>query len=332
METKDFNSAKILIVEDDIDNRNSIEKILREGNINFKNIEYTDNSNDAKNLIDDFEPDIVLLDIKILNKPGGIDDSSHSVEVIEKVQLYNYQNTNKISIIIISNTVNDKALQDIIGSESKNIQNFLDKHQMSSDYDKFKQKLFKEIRKALEKELKEEKIDYSFVRRSALKKLKELNFELWKKIEEELLDEFERINDKNTNEHNISRNIINCTGQIVEMIVHFLEGDDINIYEFESTENDASMRQKLNVLSGRKFIDKDKVYEIINNAPPVSRKACEFAYRAYNLRNQASHTPQMDTRNANIFADARFTKWDAAIAINLLMPLIIEYTDILKKE
>lgn len=327
----DFKNLKILIVEDDIDNRNTIERILREGGVDFKHIEYTDNANKAKTLIDDFEPDVILLDIRILQEPGTIEDSKNSLEVIEKVQLYNYKNLHKIKILIISNTVNDKSLQEIISSEGKNIQNFLDKHLLSVDYEYFKEKLFRELKKVRDQEKTKEKIDYSFIRQSEIKNLKHLHFDLWKKIKEEILDEFERLNDQNANEHNIARQVINTAGQVVEMTVFFLEGKQLNIADFQTEDDEPNMRKRLNTLSGRKFTDAAHGYTIINERPVISRKACEFAYRAYNLRNQASHSPEMDKLNMNIFAESRFTKWDAAISLNLIMPLIIEYTALLEK-
>lgn len=59
---------------------------------------------------------------------------------------------------------------------------------------------------------------------------------------------------------------------------------------------------------------------------------CFYAAQTFLLRSYASHAPETDKKNENIFYGGEFTKEDAAISINLLVPVIIEYIKLLKSK
>jgi CheY-like chemotaxis protein len=332
MMTKELSKAKILIVEDHIGNRDTIFRALMDAGIPAKQIETTDNSGEAKSLIDDFEPNVVLLDLTIMGKSGGEEDVLYSYEVIEKVRLYNHENPEQIEIIIISGTIENENIQKILHTEGENITGFIDKAIMSSDRDQFKEKLIKNIAKALRDAKEGKHIEFSNIRNSNLRLLKKLHVELWEKIEEEVLENIARLDLKKVNEHNVAKNIIISCGQIVEIVIYYLEGSVKSVREINFSDNPVTVRNKLNRLSGRKFNNSAKSYEIIDENPIISKKASEYAYRAYTLRNHAGHAPEIDNKNKNIFKDTRFDKWDAIIALDLVMPLLNEYIKRLKEK
>lgn len=329
---KQLTESNILIVEDHKGNRDTIVRLLIEEGIPMQQIETTDNAGEAKTLIDEFEPDIILLDITIMREEEGEENSLYSYEVIEKVRLYNHENPDKIKIIIISGTVENEGIQRILRTEGENIISFIDKIWMSSDMEKFKSRLKKDINKALRFTDEGEFIEFSDIRNSNLRLLKRLHSELWEKIEEEILDNLERMNLKDVNEHNEAKNVIMNCGQVVEFIIYFLEGRVSTLKEVDFSNDQETVRNKLTRLSGRKFNESTKSYTVIADQPVISRKACEYAYRAYHLRNQASHDPQMDDKNKNIYKDARLDKWDAKIALDLIVPLLNEYIKRLKEK
>ncbi len=330
--TKEITDAKILVVEDHKNNKDSILRSLKGMGVPLGNIDTTDNAVDAKEKIDDFEPDVLLLDLNIMNEKGGEEEIKYGHEVIEKVRLFNHENPEKIKIIVISGMVKDTGLQNIVGTEGENITKFIDKGLMSSDMDAFNEKLKKSISKALRSTDEGDYILFQSIRNSTLKILKKLHIELYMKIEEEILDNIEKLNLRKVNEHTLSKNIIISCGQVVEFTVSYLEGEVRSIRELKLYDNPKTIRNKLNHLSGRKFDESSKAYEIIDKDPVISRKASEYAYRAYSFRNQASHTPEADEKNKNIYKDTRFDKWDAKIAVDLIMPLLNEYIKLLKEK
>ncbi len=324
--------AKFLIVEDEEDKSDLFFRMLLEQNVSEDQIEVSETSDSAKEKISEFEPEIILLDVKIPRDESSQPESDNCIDVINAVKLYNHENTGKIRIILISATVKDKGIQKIIQSEKKIFVDFLDKTEIATNLDKFKEKLLKDIKKALKNDEEEEKIDYSFVRKSNLKELKKLKPPLWKKIEEEILNEFEKLNNKNVNEHLVSKNIIRNCGEIVEVITYYLEDNTINLNDIVISNNPNSIRNRLTILTGRAYKSNEEGYEVVSKKTLISRKACEFGYRAYLLRNQASHAAEVDEQNRNIFNQTRLNKEDAAISLSLIMPLMNDYIAFLKNK
>jgi len=103
------------------------------------------------------------------------------------------------------------------------------------------------------------------------------------------------------------------------------------------SEDDNTIVNKLTKLSGRKFLRFENgkaIYKNISSLKPIIRRISqEYTHMAYKLRNQASHPPEDDPNFNNLFAgyNAKFTKEDAAISINLIVPLIQDYINYMKR-
>lgn len=335
----ELSSARILIIEDEEKNRDFISRVLLDDvKVSSDNIEEAENLKKAKEIIEEFEPNIILLDLKIPSADGFEPSMVNAYEVIQKAQLFNYKQNNqddKIKIIVISGSINDLGVQKLISLNKDVVFDFFDKNEISISLDKFKKDLKKKIVKALKFEGVIHAIDYSFVRRSILKNIESINVDLWNKIEKDLLLEFEKLNDKKVNEYSVSKSIIGTCGEIVEDLIHLFKEDLFDENKAYSQE-ERSVLNKLTKLSGRKYsrfneASKEKEYELLTEKK-ISRKSAEYALMAYRLRSQALHSTNGDDANNKWFANSKFTKEDASISINLIVPIIQDFIAYKKKK
>lgn len=326
--------ATLLIVEDEKEKREFLFRTLTGSGIPAQQIQRASYAKKAQELIWEFEPNIVLLDIKIPKEENDIIAEPENVrDVLDKIRLFNHENVQKIKTIIISGTVKHKVVQEMIGSLNKQtVFDFIDKIEIATNPEEFKQRLIKKISKALNTEFAPEKIDYTFIRKSKIKELKKLHEPLWNQIKEEVIDEFERFNDKNVNEHPTAKGIVRTCGEIVEIIINLFKNKSIELSKIVISNDLKSIREQLNALSGRKYLYDENIFKMITKKPLISRKACHYAYQAYYIRSHASHPPESDKKNENIFKDIRFSKEDAAISLNLIVPLILDFINFIKNK
>ncbi len=325
---------KVLIVEDEVEIQRGLVRILTyTGKLPGGYIDLAGNSTDSKEKIDDFEPDIVLLDLKIPRVKGDTPDVINSNDVLNHIELTNYKFNKNIKVIIISASVKDKGTQKLILGDRSNIVKFLDKDERAIDSEEFGKELLRQIDKAMNEEPDEKRMDYSAIRRSVIRELKELNPELFNKIDKEVLDEFEKLNEKGTYIHKKSKDIIITCGAIVEDILAFIKSKSTKLATVKYTDDPTWVRGKLDALTGRRFV-KDVGFELTGGPEIISRIASGMAYQAYNLRSEAVHGGLDDDPDLNkYFANKYiFTREDAAVSVNLIMPLIRDYINYLKTQ
>jgi hypothetical protein len=94
--------------------------------------------------------------------------------------------------------------------------------------------------------------------------------------------------------------------------------------------NVTSVRNKLTALSGRVYTEYNSYEETGDKI--ISRKAAEYALKAYQYRNEAVHSQKKDDKNNKIFADSSFSKEDASISVQLIFPLIKDYITYVKSK
>lgn len=337
----DLKNNRYLIVEDEEENRDLLLRLLMdEYGISDENIREAENLNEAKDALEDFEPNIILLDLKIPLDKGYEPEMLNAYEFIQKAELYNFKEVNshdKIKIIVISGSVKDKGVQKIISLDKNRVFDFFDKGEISSNFSKFTSEFKRKLEKASQFEGYDKSIDYSFVRRSLLKQLSKVNDGFWGRIDKQILQEFEKLNDKNVNEYNVSKLILLNCGEIVEDINFYFTNDTTSLDGIKYSYNEDSVIKRLTKLSGRKCIG--KVFKPIEDFKyknegdkRIRRISQEYAHIAYKMSSQARHSKEDDENNNKWFADhnARFTKEDAAIAINLIVPLIQDYISYMK--
>ena len=326
---------KVLIVEDEVEIQRGLVRILTyTGKLPGGYIDLAGNSTDSKEKIDDFEPDIVLLDLKIPRVKGDTPDVINSNDVLNHIELTNFKFNKNIKVIIISASVKDKGTQKLILGDRSNIVKFLDKDERAIDSEEFGKELLRQIDKAMNEEPDEKRMDYSAIRRSIVRDLKELNPDLFNKIDKEILDEFESLNSKDAYIHKISKNVITTCGEIVEDIIALLKSKTIKLSNVVYTDGEfESVRKKLTSLTGRRFVSKEEGFEITGDEI-ITRIAANMAIQAYVLRSEAAHGGQEDDpRNEKFFANRYiFTREDAAVSVNLIMPLIRDYINYLKNQ
>jgi len=338
----DITTLKYLIIEDEEENRDILLRILiNEYGVFDENIEETEDLRSAKEAVDDFEPNIVFLDLKIPYDSGYEPEMQNAYDFIEKVKLYNHERNDakdKIKIIVISGSIKDKGVQKLITMNRPVVMDFFDKGEIAGNLQRFTKNFKKKIEKAINFDSYEESIDYSFVRKSSLKELQKINNELWLKLENQVLNEFEKLNNKKVNEFNISKQIIINCGEIVEDILHYFNYDTESNRGITYSHNDNTVQRKLTKVSGRDYIGRDEdtkepIFESKNNEL-IRRTSQEYALMAYRMSSQARHSKEGDDNNSKWFAgfNSGFTKEDAAIAINLVVPLIQDYVNYMKSK
>ncbi len=327
--------SKILIVEDAKDLRELYVKFLIDNDISEENLKSVCCSKQAMEEIRDFIPDLVLLDVKIPYTEDGVPDSGHSKQVIDRIESHNTRFEKKIKTIIISATTEDKGIQDLVSIDPLRIFKMMDKNLLATSPEKFKVELKKHIDNALNASMAFSKPTISVVSnfRNILVPLKVGDTELYNYMFSEIFNPFEEINSKT--EGIISHSIIIRCGMVVEDIIDLLSKVEIpkqrklsifsNIRAGISLpmEDEGSVRDKLNLLSGRKWSE-GGINENLGT-PKITRQAYEYAHFAFRCRNQASHSSKSDYKNNNMFSDNIFTKEHALSSITLIMPLVQDY-------
>lgn len=322
--TKYITDISYLIIEDEEDKVDFLLRLLKEAGVSLENVFDAKTTREAIEKIDEIEPEVVLLDIAMPMEVGGEPNAENCQYVIEKIKNINHENLDrKVKTIIISATVDNTGIQKLIKGHEV-VFTFMDKNLISIDPDKFKSDLLKNIERAINKVEERNLIDYSFVRNAIFKDLKKIDLQLWEKIQSEVLEKFERLNDRNRNHFTLSRDIIKTCGEIVEKIIAKLISECEEIGEKPSEYDLENRRNKLVWLSGRRFKG-NHTYEVIKEPFIISRKSCAFAHQAWSYRGDAAHSREEDPNNTNIFKGTNFSIEDAAISIQLILPLIQDY-------
>jgi CheY-like chemotaxis protein len=329
----DIRNAKILIVEDELEKREFLFRVLTSSLIPGTQIKRASNKKTAIENIKEFEPNIILLDISIPNEEAGVADPENVSDVLDRIRLFNFENSEKIRTIIISGTVKQKVIQELISTLNRQIVfDFIDKIELSDDIQKFKLKLITTIQKALNTEFEAEKMDYSAIRKSEIKKLKGINMSLWDKIEKNIINEFESLTEKNTNIHARAKQIIGSCGEVVEDITTYLSNDSKRIILKSYKKFNPSIKDILYALTGRSQDPDTKIISLTGTNPLISRSSADYAQQAYRYRSEVLHSSENDIENKKIFKGKKLTREDAAVSINLIIPIIIEYIEIMNKK
>jgi hypothetical protein len=263
------------------------------------------------------------------SKSLKIDNSNKVIKEVERLNALRNQQEDSTGIIIISASIDDRGLMNKY-KDTPEIVDFFDKDDIALKKNKFKDDLINAIQKSTEREFKHEcKIEFSDLRNLKASKLKSIHPKLFKRINEDLLGEFTKLNNKNVNTSRVAEYIIGMAGVIVEDIINLVEDKQYVLKEIDQSDNLSSVRNRLIALTGRRYVGYENghsQYEIINT-PVFSRKAADFAVYAYKLRSEALHSKEGDKYNSKIFNDPHYTIENAAVSVNLIMPLIIEYID-----
>lgn len=327
MEIRDF---KVLVVEDDPDFSRKFADILDDFGIFEDNIEITEFAEEAIELIDRFEPNVLLLDLRIpYNDIDDEDRFKHSSKVIQYVSKQNQILSHvhkRIQVIVISGNVEDKDLLYSVHKES--VYAAIDKGDNIKDLDFIEKELKRLFNKIIKYNITPEVVNFNLIRKAEINKLNDLDPGIWNIIDSEILHQFEKLGGKKADEFSISKGIILASGQLVEIIVNLFENRNVNLKNFNPKDDLYSIRNKLTVLTGRKYIGTaergEPNYEM-TGTKKITRKSSHYAHLAYQLRNQVIHP--VDNYNDKIFADSRYNKEDAAISVNLIMPLIKDYIE-----
>lgn len=335
---KPVENIKILIIEDDQEKREELVEILRDNGIRLPNIFTSGYAEKGIDLLEEECPDVVLLDLKIPYNEESIsikiDNSNKVIKAVERINAIRNQEDSSTGIIIISASVDDEGLRKNY-KHTIEVVDFFDKDEIALNKKKFITELIKKIHQTTEKEFKHEcKVEFAEIRDFKISKLKTIHYGLFERISKDLLQQFEKLNNKNSNVSRIAENVIGVSGRIVEDIINLVDDRQSQLTTNDQSDNLTSVRNRLTNLTGRKyigFVNYQNKYEIIGN-PIFSRKAAEFATFAYKLRSEALHSQEGDNYNNKIFKESRFSIEDAAISITLIIPLINEFINYLENE
>lgn len=325
---------KVLVVEDKEKFREPLVEILLNNVDPRYEVEDVGSSEEAQRIIREFEPDVVLLDLRIPRTDEEEPEIRNAISVLQEVTILNFNKNLDSKIIVISGSIDDPGLRRLIEGDRRSIISFINKNEGATITEEFKKNVLKQVKRALTTEASERSMDYTAIRRSAVRELKELNPELFNKIDKEILDEFESLNSKDAYIHKISKNVITTCGEIVEDIIALLKSKTIKLSNVVYTDGEfESVRKKLTSLTGRRFVSKEEGFEITGDEI-ITRIAANMAIQAYVLRSEAAHGGQEDDpRNEKFFANKYiFTREDAAVSVNLIMPLIRDYINYLKTQ
>ena len=329
-----LNEKRFLIIEDEEKNRDMLLRLMIDDyNIPESKIREAQNLLEAEEEIDNFEPHIVLLDLKIPVSEGMEPEMINAFKIIQKAEYYNFKQVNqndKIKIIVISGSIQDRGVQKILSLNKEIIFDFFDKGAIASNYSGFKIKLGEKLERAAIYEGKKNSIEYSYFRDALLKEVSAINPNLWEKIDVQILQEFEKLNDTNVNESVVSKSIIGTCGEIVEDLIQLLNKSGNGLPTFYIN-NENSVLSKLTFLSGRRYNGwdngiKENQYQYIGQSK-IRRASQEYAVMLYRMRSQALHGKEGDGNNSKWYAKHNFSREDAVIAINLLVPLIRDYIE-----
>ncbi len=322
---------KILIVEDKVTNAEYLSEILTgKGRADRRKLVFAATTEGALEALEDHLPDIVLLDLQIPYTVGGEPKIVNSYPIVEKVELLNYRRNLEIKILVLSSSVEDKGMQKLIAGDTRLITKFLDK----AHYYKTEE-LHKELIELIGRTSKEKSevktVSYDTIRRTVLKDLKNLNEPLWLKIDTFIITPFEGLFKPKANIEPVAKQIIGSCGEVVEDIINFMKHDHYELTNDNYLNNERSIRNSLNALTGRKHIQKNE-FEYHPENQMISRPAAEYAYMAYRLRSEALHTKEDDVYNSKLFINVKFKIEDAAVSINLISPLIRNYITYIRKK
>lgn len=321
MELKEL---KILVVEDEKWIRNNLIMKIHDYGLDANNIKGTSNSSESIKYIESFDPDIILLDLNIPRVLHGLPDISHAFDVMEKVQLYNNKHKDKIKIIVISGTIFDHAVQKIIALSDKVIFKYIDKSGIAENSSMFNSDLKKTIIDVIADRDEEICLDYEIIRDGHLKELEKVDRALWEQIDREIFSEFKKIFSNDSNENVRATNIILKVGKLVEDIISLISKGSLSYNQKELLGRQTTVRKQLNVLSGRRHI-KDKGFIEIGQQI-ISRESVEYSMLAYTLRSEGIHGGKdSDPKNEKLFSKSKPKIEDAAISMNLIVPLIRDY-------
>lgn len=328
-----LNETKVLIIEDDQEKRQELVEILRDKGIQLKNVFAAGFAEAGIDLLNNELPDVVLLDLTIPyneeSKSLKLDNSNKVIKEVERLNALRNQQKDSTGIIIISASIDDSGLINNY-KHIPEIVEFFDKDDIALKKTKFKDDLISAIQKSTEREFKHEcKMEFSDLRNLKVSKLKSIHPKLFKRITEDLLGEFAKLNNKNVNTARVAEYIIGVAGVIVEDIINLVENEQYVLKEIDQSDNLSSVRNRLTTLTGRRYVGYENghtQYELINN-PVFSRKAADYGVYAYKLRSEALHSKEGDRYNSKIFDDPNYTLESAAVSVNLIIPLIMEYID-----
>ncbi len=324
---------KVVIIEDDKEKREELIEILRDIDIKLENIKQSKYAEDGIEIIANELPDVVLLDLKIPYSEESesikIDNSNKVIKEVERLNAARNQEDASTGILIISASIQDDGLRKNY-KHIPEVVDFFDKDEIALDENKFKKEVLRKILQVVERDFRHEtKIELKEIRNVKLNKLKEIHIGLYDRIMNDLLGQFEKLNNRNANTYRLAENIIGLSGRIVEDIINLIENNETNLTPLDNSDNFSSIRNKLTELTGRRWDNYTKSYEVISN-PIISRKAAEYARFAYQLRSEALHSKEGDDKNKKIYVNDAYTIEDASVSISLIMPLIQEFIIFIK--
>lgn len=322
-EESNYKDSVILIVEDILAYSAILEDTLKKADWKANNILAADTTEAAISALEDYYPHLVLLDLMIPYRDGEKPKIGNSVPVLEKIELLNLSKNLNIKVIVVSGSVGDPGIQKLITGDRKLIVKFLDKSHILSD-SKFKSELVRLAIKSLTEEPEVRAVTYMSIRRNILKDLKKWNETLWQKIDIFILKEFESLYERRANVEPGAKQIIGTCGEIVEDIICYIQDDSYELANHAYEEDHRSVREKLTALTGRKYRGSN-TYELDPSDRLISRAAAEYASLAYMMRNEAIHSKEDDGDNNRIYREHSFTREDAAVSLNLIVPLVQDY-------
>lgn len=324
---KNIEDIRIVIIEDDGEKRQELAEILRSLGIPLKKIYMTKYAEKGIEIIEEELPDVVLLDLKIpYNEEDEriqIDNANKVIKAIERLNGARNFDDESTGIIIISASIDDRGVQNQY-RKTPEVLGFFDKDEIALNEKAFKNDLLKKIHQIAERNFRHiTQISIKEIWKVKFQKLQTINEELYSRISQDLLGQYEKLNNKKSNTNQIVENIIGLSGKIVEDIINLIENKEAKLSDINDSDNFISIRNKLNHLTGRRFAGEGK-FEIIGD-PIITRKAAEFASFAYKLRSEAIHTKEGDIHNNKIFKESEYSLEDATISISLIMPIIHDF-------
>ena len=321
-----FSEIKVLIVEDNPTIRESAVQTLLKHGFEDNKIFDTAFAMEAIRIIENENPDAVLLDLKIPyeNQNGPVEIRNAQL-ILDRIKINNIQYGYNTRVIMFSGSIENKDSQLLMKNEL--VLDFIDKGEVAADHTLFEKKLVESIAMVCKKADREpSRVDIRILWEKEFRKLESLYPDLWKKIREEIFDEFSKLGDRKVNVHAKVKQIIIACGEVVEEVIDLIDqylpaGSNIR------SRNDLhSVRDRLNYLTGRLFDQNTNSFLLVGPAY-ISRSAGEYAAMAYRLRNETAHGKENDEGNRRLFPHHQFTKEDAAVSISLIIPLLKEILD-----
>lgn len=323
---------KILVVEDNEKVRESIVELLMNNKEPKYEVEDAASSDEARRIIKEFEPDVILLDLRIPRTREEEPEIRNAIDVLQEVTIHNYEKNADSKIIVISGSIDDPGLRRLIEGDRTSIITFINKNDGATVTGEFNKNVLKQVKRALSAEPSERPMEYSAIRKSIVRELKELNPELFARIDKEILDVFEKLNEKSTYVHKNSKDIVISCGEVVEDVISYMKSRSTKLSSVSYSKKPGTVRFRLNALTGREYDIDNKVYTLTGEVPLLTRPAAEYAFQAFYLSSEARHGGKDDDEaNEKYYANRYvFTREDAAVSVNLIMPLVRDYINYLK--